>query len=195
MKNTAAFIASITVALITFGTQPLSAREIEGVSIAETTTIENTPSSLLLNGAGVRTKFFFDIYIGSLYLNKKSHDPAEVISLDGPKRISMHFLYDEVSKEKLVKGWVDGFKNNHTPSDYEKLKPDLKRFNTLFQNVQKNDVLDLDYAPSQGTIIYHNKKRLGSIKNPNFYNALLKVWLGDDPADSSLKQAMLGIAD
>jgi len=195
MKNTLLFFTAVVATLSTLYVQALFARDIEGVSIAETTIVENTPAALTLNGAGVRTKFFFDIYIGSLYLTKKNHDPEAILTLDGPKRISMHFLYDEVSKEKLVDGWIDGFKNNHSRSEYEKLTPELERFNTLFTNMKKSDVLDFDYIPNQGTFIYHNKKRLGHIKDADFYRALLKVWLGNEPADDDLKQAMLGITD
>ncbi|NOZ52758.1 MAG: hypothetical protein GXP08_06375 [Gammaproteobacteria bacterium] len=179
--------------LTTLSSQILSAREIAGISIAETITTEHIPTPLILNGAGIRTKFFFDIYIGSLYLSKKSHDPSAIMALDTPKRVSMYFLYDEVSKEKLASSWTDGFKDNHDNAEYQKLKPELERFNALFDNIQKNDVLDLDYIPTQGTVVYHNKKLLGSIKSTGFYNALLKVWLGNDPADDDLKQAMLGI--
>ncbi|MFS9599030.1 chalcone isomerase family protein [Acinetobacter baumannii] len=32
-----------------------------------------------------------------------------------------------------------------------------------------------------------------TIKEPEFFSALLRIWLGDKPADDALKDALLGI--
>jgi len=166
------------------------AQEVAGVNVPEQVTLTNT--TLKLNGVGVRSKFFFKIYVGALYLPQKTQDAEAAINMDGPKRISMHFLYKKVEKEKLVEGWVDGFKNNHTDEQFEALKTKLEAFNELFVTVKRGDRIELDYLPETGTQVRMNDQIKGSIPGRAFYSALLRVWLGEKPADSGLKEAMLG---
>ncbi|MDH5407386.1 MAG: chalcone isomerase family protein [Gammaproteobacteria bacterium] len=182
----------IIVFLISLLPSQLLARDVAGVDIAEQLTI--TPGNhIFLNGAGVRSKFVFDIYVGALYLKKPSKDINEILNMDGPKRILMHFVYDEVEKEKLTDGWIDGFKNNNSAEQFAQLNERLQKFNSYFITVKKNDVIMLDYIPGVGTEIHINNDVKGSIPGQDFYHALLKVWLGEIPADPELKKAMLGI--
>jgi len=105
----------------------------------------------------------------------------------------MHFLYDEVSKDKLVNGWNDGFENNHTSEELLKLKTRIAQFNDLFITVKEGDVINLDFIPNKGTSVIINNKTMGLVKGDDFFVAVLKIWLGDEPADSDLKEGMLGI--
>jgi len=171
----------------------LQAKEVARVNISETISFSDQSTKLILNGAGIRTKFIFDIYVGSLYLEKKASSAKEIYILHGEKRISMHFLYNEVSKEKLVNGWNEGFENNHTSEELVKLKDRITQFNNLFVSVKKGDVINLDFIPTTGTSITIKGKSMGLIKGDDFFIAILKIWLGEDPADGDLKEAMLGI--
>jgi hypothetical protein len=86
------------------------AGEMEGVTFPDKITVGT--SNLVLNGMGIRTKMFFKIYIGALYLPAKESDPAKILAADEPKQLVMHFLYSEVSKEKLLEAWAEGFEYN-----------------------------------------------------------------------------------
>ncbi|MCK4865443.1 MAG: chalcone isomerase family protein [Gammaproteobacteria bacterium] len=178
------------------------AQTVADIEIADTVSHSSQSAKLILNGAGIRTKFIFDIYIGSLYLEKKQlrpneiyikyHGAKEVFKAPGEKRISMHFLYDEISKEKLVSGWNDGFENNLSKDELIKFKNQINQFNNLFVAVKKGDVINLNFIPNTGTYVVLNEKSKGLVKGDDFFIALLKIWLGDEPADSDLKEAMLG---
>ena len=187
--KTLLFILTFTSAL------PLSshARVIADINIPETLSLSDQSTKLILNGAGIRTKFIFDIYIGSLYLEKTVHTAKEAYALHGEKRISMHFLYKEVSKEKLINGWNDGFENNLTSSELTKFKNQINQFNRLFKTVKKGDVINLHYIPTTGTQVSLNSAVFGLVDGDDFFKALLRIWLGDDPADNQLKDAMLDI--
>lgn len=74
------------------------------IEIPDIVSHSDQSTKLVLNGSGITAKFVFDIYIGSLYLEKKLHSAHDIFKSSGEKRISMHFLYTEVSKEKLVIG-------------------------------------------------------------------------------------------
>ena len=186
---------SLLIALSILLSTSINAKTIADINIADTVSHTDQSTKLILNGTGVRTKFIFDIYIGSLYLEKKQKTANDVYSAHGEKRISMHFLYDEVSKEKLVSGWNDGFKNNLTQDELAQFKAQIEQFNALFIAVKKGDVINLNFIPTTGTAIIINKKSVGLVKGDKFFIALLKIWLGNEPADADLKKAMLGAKD
>ena len=173
-----------------FNSQNAFSLEIEGVAIPDTIKTDN--GSLVLNGAGIRTKFFFDIYIGSLYLKTKESNINNILKDLNDKRITLHFLYKEVSKEKLTNGWIAGFKNNNPDSVFTLLKTRLDKFNSFFDTTHKGDVVTLDFLKNKNTRVTINGQLKGEISGSDFQLALLKVWLGDDPADYNLKEAMIG---
>lgn len=153
----------------------------------------NSGAELLLNGSGIRKKFFMDIYIGALYLPVKTGDAQAILSDTGPASVRMHFLYKEVSKQKIVDGWNDGLSDNLSPAEFAALQPQLEQFNGLFHTVQRDDVISIDYLPGTGTEVRINNERRGSIKGNDFFRALLRVWLGPHPVSMALKQGMLGL--
>ncbi len=168
---------------------PAWAVEIEGVSVPERVNVAG--KVLQLNGAGVRTKLFFDIYVGALYLSERATSAREAIDAKGPKRISMSFLYAEVSSKKLVKGWNEAFKKNQSKEMMAILKERLDRFNSLFVTAQKGDLFTFDFLEDGSTVVTLKGKRAGVIPGIDFQRALLEVWLGKKPADKGLKKAML----
>lgn len=178
-----------------FLTFSIQAQTIANIDIPDTVSHSEQSTKLLLNGVGIRTKFIFDIYIGSLYLEKKNPSAEEIYNLAGEKRISMHFLYSEVSKKKLINGWNDGFKNNLTNGELVKFKSQIDQFNNLFVSVKKGDVINLNFTPTTGTHVVMNGIIMGLVEGDAFFTALLKIWLGKEPADSNLKEAMLGLSE
>jgi len=179
----------LLILLLTLSTSVL-AKKVKDVEIADTVTTSSNVS-LTLNGAGIRTKFFFDIYIGALYLEQKT-DQVDQVFRAGTNRVVMHILYKELSKEKLTKGWVSGFESNNSKEQFKSLQARLTEFSNLFTTVKKGDVIQIDYSKEIGTEVRINDELRGSVKGGDFNTALLKVWLGEDPADSGLKEAMLG---
>ena len=168
-----------------------SAREVAGIDIPETVQLAAGTPPLVLNGAGIRKKFFFKIYVAGLYLPSRQTTTEVILDMPGPKRVHMHFLYKEVERDKLVTGWQEGFENNLETSEFEKVASRLAKFNQLFRTMHRGDVIDLDYQPEEGTQVLFNGELQGRIEGNDFYTALLKVWLGQQPADADLKTALL----
>ena len=170
------------------------AAEIEGVKLAARVRVSDSGPELALNGAGVRTRVFFKVYVGALYLPQKAGNTQAVLADTGPKRVAMHMLR-ELTAEQLFSALNDGLKNNHAPGELAKLEPQVKQLEGIFNalKVAKNgDVILLDYLPDAGSRITVNGESKGIIPGDEFYRALLRVWLGDQPADAALKKAMLG---
>lgn len=184
----------ILLLLLLFGSVTISAqaRNVAGIPIEEQVNITDK-ISLRLNGAGIRTKFIFNIYVGALYVTQPVlSTPQQVYADPLAQRMLMHFLYDEVSKDKLNNGWQEGFENNLDDNSFAQLKTRLHDFKGFFQAVKKGDEIFIDYLPDHGTRVSINSEIKGFIPGNDFHQALMKVWLGDKPADWELKEALLG---
>ena len=171
------------------------ARQLDDVTLPDSVTLEGTDVALQLNGMGYRTKFVFDIYVGGLYTESKVESRDAAQALKGPKRVLMHMVYDEVEREKITDGWNNGFEENNSDELLKKLQPRLNTFNSYFPDLKKGDVLLFDYIPATGTRVTINGEVKGVVEGADFYSALLDVWLGEEPADDDLKDAMLGEVD
>ena len=169
----------------------VQARDFKDVNVPESVMLDGTNTNISLNGVGMRTKFFFDIYIGAMYLESAAKTRDDVLSQKGPKRIFMHFLYDEVAVEKLVAGWNEGFEENLSEQQLAGLASRIQEFNAMFNTAHAGDEVLLDYLPGLGTRVTIKGKIKGVIVGEDFNHALLNIWLGDQPADDGLKEAML----
>jgi len=171
---------------------PALAAQLAGVTLADKVSVGG--HVLMLNGAGVRIKVFFKIYVGSLYLPQKVGDLAGVLAR-GPRRIQMNLLRD-LTSEQLVGALVGGLNANNSPAEMAAVKEpadELVRILTAFKDmdVRARDVLTLDFVDG-GTKVALNGETRGVIPGAAFNNALTRIWLGDKPADGDLKKAMLG---
>lgn len=163
--------------------------EVAGVQVPETVTVQGTP--LILNGAGLRRKFFFKIYVGALYLKNRQTTPAAVLAADNPKSVRLQFIYKQVSAKQLVDAWNEGFTANTSSDALAALRARIDRFNALFPAVRSGDVVRIDFLADGSTDVWINDTMRGNIAGTDFQQAVLKIWLGDSPADRSLKQGML----
>jgi hypothetical protein len=178
----------ITLSLLFMST--VWAAEVEGINVPESAVVSG--KSLQLNGAGVRTKFFFDIYVGALYLPQKTTAAEEALTMPGPKQVSMTFIYEEVAREKLVSAWDEGFRLNQSAAEVAALKERLEQFNALFVTAHRGDTYLFNFNNDDSTSVVLNGREAGRISGADFQDALLAVWLGERPADNGLKSAMLG---
>ena len=170
---------------------PLSnAKEIEGVNMPEY--LEVAKSKLILNGAGVRSKFFMDLYVGGLYLQSKSNNPKEIIEGDVPMAIRLHIISSLINSKKMENGTRKGFENA-TKGNTEPIKSQIEEFISVFkEKLEKNDFFELIYLPGKGLEVFKNGEFKCRIEGSAFKQALFGIWLGDKPAQESLKEEMLG---
>lgn len=183
MRHLAAFLLSLLLI------SSASAATVGGVDVPDSASVANTP--LVLNGAGVRSKFIFKVYAGGLYLPQKSSDPAAIVAHAGPDRILMHMIYDGVSRSQFSDAWYDGFLSNNKDT-YAALHDQIEQFVSWFGDSKKDDVITMDYVPDTGTQVFWNGKLLGTIPGEAFHKALLNVYMGPNPPTDALKDGMLG---
>lgn len=179
-----------TVLILVLASSITLARTVGDVNVPDQTVING--ENLVLNGCGMREKFFFDIYVAALYLAKPAHSTETVLAMPGSRRILMHFVYSEIGRDKLIDAWNEGFEDNLTRQELASLKSRVDQFNSLFGAVHRGDVIWLDYTPDSGTTVTINGQEKGRIPGQDFNNALLRIWLGKEPVTGSLKQDLLG---
>ncbi|MES9968953.1 MAG: chalcone isomerase family protein [Candidatus Thiodiazotropha sp.] len=182
----------VVASLLALSMMASQAREIAGITLPEQIVREADNAALVLNGAGIRKKFFVKVYLASLYLGQATSDIAEVLNVDGPARVQMQIIHSEIEKEKLVAAWNDGFSANLDAEKLQAVRDRLDQFNAMFQTMREGDLIDLDYIPGKGTHVTINGMEKGVIPGVDFYQALLLVWLGDSPISKSLKKELLG---
>lgn len=153
--------------------------------------------SLVLNGAGIRHKLMFKVYAAGLYLPAKAATPDAVYAANGPRRLHVVMLRD-INANELGKLFTDGMQKNTTREEFAKVIPGTLRLADIFaarKNLGPGESFDVDYVPGIGTTILVNGKAAGeAIKEPEFFNSLMKIWLGRNPADDRLKELLLGQA-
>jgi hypothetical protein len=187
MKNMALFL------LLSLCLTTSYAVEVAGVELQEKIVMPGVDAPLELNGAGIRKKFFFKIYLASLYLMQKQADPMRIVETDQARRIQMDMLYSKVDKEKFIEGWNEGFAANTSAEELASLRQRLNAFNAMFETLVEGDRVVMDYLPGEGTRVIIKGEEKGVIPGLDFNQALLKVWLGDSPVTGSLKQDLLGL--
>jgi len=153
-------------------------------------------SSLQLNGAGVRYKAVFKVYAAGLYLNAKAPTPEAVLANTGPRRMHIVMLRD-IDANELGRLFVKGIEQNSSRDEFIKTIPGTIRMGEIFsakKRLASGESFSIDWVQGAGTMILVNGKQVGeSIKEPEFYNALMRIWLGKSPADANLKDALLGV--
>ncbi len=167
--------------------------EVGGVALADMTKLGG--ADLLLNGAGIRTRAVFKVYVGALYLTEKKSAAAEAIAQRGPKRVALHMLRD-LTAEQLGGALNDGLAANLSEAERTQFKSQIEELKATMDAVgaaREKSVVTLDYLPDAGIrIAIDGAPRGKPIAGEDFYRALLKIWLGDKPVDRSLKAGMLG---
>lgn len=172
-----------------------AAIDVNGIKFEDTMKVGG--KDLKLNGAGMRTKLVIKVYAAGLYLPEKKTAVADILKLEGPRRVTLVMARD-IAAEDLGKAFMDGINENLDKAEKAKVVGQIAKFGEMFANfeaIKKGDVLHIDWIPGTGTVCELNGKRTGDpVSDVNFYNAVLRIWLGDKPVDRSLKPALLGDA-
>jgi len=186
-------IRMLALALLLVGAVPLRAAEIAGVKLEDRTRVGST--ELVLNGAGLRKRAFFQVYAVGLYLAEKKTAAADAIAAPGAKRIAIHMLRD-VDAATFTEALADGMRANHDTTAMKALEPRIAQLSAIMEELKearKGMAIALDLQPGAGTVVVVDGKPRGQpIAGDDFARALLRIWLGDKPVQDDLRRALLG---
>ena len=169
--------------------------DLAGVQLEDRQTVAG--SSLVLNGAGIRYRTVIKVYTAGLYLTSQADTPDEALAMPGPKRLAITMLRD-IDSAELGKLFSRGMEDNMDRAAFSKLIPGVLRMSQVFSNhkqLKAGEAFLIDWVPGSGTVLTIKGKVEGEpFKEPEFFNALMRIWLGKNPADWQLKEALLGQA-
>ena len=169
-------------------------QDINGVKVEDSADVKGT--KLPLNGAGTRYRGPFKVYVAGIYAGKKFSTLDELVNQPGPKRMSVTMVR-EIDANEFGKLLTRGMEDNVGKSEMSKLIPGLMKMSQLFSDHKKlmpGDNFTIDWVPGAGaTVNVKGKAQPDSFKEPEFYKALMAIWLGPVPADFKLKDALLNI--
>ena len=169
-----------------------AAAEVAGVKLDDRTRVGAT--ELALNGAGLRKRVFFQVYVIGLYLPQKSTSAGAILEQAGAKRIAIHMLRD-VGADDFSAALADGIRANHSEAEAKALEPRVKELSAIMaelKEAKKGMTITLDWTGSETQVVVQGKSAGKPIAGADFYKALLRIWLGDKPVQDDLKKALLG---
>ena len=152
------------------------AAEVAGIRFDDKTKVAT--ADLALTGAGLR----------------KQDRKADLIAQPGPKRVQMHMLRD-VGAEQFTGALADGIKANHSEAEAKALEPRVSQLGAIMAGLKEAKtgmVIALDWTGKETVLVVNGKPAGSPIQGEDFYRALLRIWLGENPVQDDLKKALLG---
>ena len=172
---------------------PVQAAVLEGQSFDDIVKVGN--QELKLNGLGLRGVLFIKAYVAGLYVPEKSTVGQQIVRQPGPKRIQMLMLR-EIGAPDIKKALVDGMQKNVSESQWAAMQERVAQFSRTIESIgvaKPGDTITLDYVPERGLLLAVNDVAKGNaIGGADFYNAVLEIFVGDNPVDGRLNKGMLG---
>jgi len=189
-KNYQYIILSL-ICVFLLATSPVQAKNIAGVHLKESIKLGKT--DFILNGAGQRSKLFIDLYIAALYLPRKSQNAQSIIDSDQEMFIQIHVISNLITSENLSRGTAEGFSKS-TGNNTAAIQTQIDEFLSAFSEpVEIGDIFEIVYQPDNGVTVVKNRHITKRIPvSLEFKRALFGIWLSDKPAQSSLRNSMLG---
>jgi len=192
-----AFIVAAMLVIASLNGGSAWAQAVEVANVKYEPTLDLAGQKLVLNGAGIRYKFVVKVYTAGLYLTHKAGTTQEALAAPGPKRIHIQMLR-EIDANELGKLFTKGMEANAPREEFVKSINGVLKLSEVFasrKQLNSGDNFSVDFVPGVGSTLLLNGKPLMSdpIKEPEFFTALLRIWLGDKPADDGLKDALLGV--
>jgi Chalcone isomerase-like len=172
---------------------PAHAVDVGGVNIDDKATVGG--KELVLNGAGMRQIVFVKVYGIGLYLPQKKTTPEDVQAIEGPRRVALH-IQREINSDEFGQLFITSMNKNSTKEEKAKVVNQTVKFGEMFagmDKVKKGDIVTLDWIPGTGTVSSLNGKKIGeTLPDIAFYNAVLRIWLGESPVQADIKRNLLG---
>jgi len=184
MRKLAAIVCALAFAA---GVQ---AADVGGVKLNDKESVGG--QDLVLNGAGIRTKLMFKVYVGSLWLPAKTTTAAAVYA-KGPRRVQLNMLRD-VTSDQMMEALTEGVTNGNPAADVAAVKAQTGELGAIMKSIgplKEGNVITFDFVDG-ATKVGFNGAAKGTIAGEAFNKALMNAWIGDSPVQPDLKKAMLG---
>ena len=159
---------------------------VEGVEFPTQLMLEGQRYDML--GSGLLTYMIWDAYVGAYYQARGFPRPAPLSG--GPRHLELAYFHAIEAKD-FAETTLKGVKRNVSAAQFNALADSLQAFNASYRDVMPGDRYALTWTGDElrlalnGGILFRSKDQA-------LASALFAIWLGDNPAKESFKQALLG---
>lgn len=160
--------------------------------ITQSVVLEETGDVLTLRGVGLHKVFFEDSYLGAFYSLNTLKEPADALKDRGPKRMEFYFMRPVHNFRDLFEAAIAV---NNPPATVEREQLNIGQFLDMINfPLQKGDTIVLDYVPNVGTKVSVKGSFQGVIKGNEFYDLVLKVWMGRQPPSKKFRKDLFNLS-
>lgn len=153
-----------------------------------------TPSLMadsLLNGLALHKELNKEQFIGGLYSDALSDDAADLFSSSGAKRIELKVVAKRLSARRLNSQWIEGMAINNPASLLTVQAENMVAFTAFVKrSLRAGDILSIK-GEGNITTVTLNDIKLGSIKSDQFFDMIMRTWIGSVPLSSDFRDALL----
>ena len=180
------------IVLIVVLTAPLLAqtRTVKGNAYADSAEVGGR--TLILVGAGLRERWWFDVYTMGAYAESRICDPQALVSADEVKSLRIDLLRD-VDAESMAGALEDAFEKNLPTDEPPSLRSQIDTFLDYFEkDLEKGDSMELTYVPGLGTTLIQNREQQGAtMPGKAFVDLLWRSYFSSATCCSGLKEQIL----
>jgi hypothetical protein len=169
--------------------------ELEGVRLDDRVQVDG--QALELNGMAVRTRYYFKTYVAGLYLPARATSAERAIDGGGAKRIVLVMMRDATA-DQFCESVQVGLDANHSADELARIRPQTEALFSKIRAIGEARLgmrIVLDYAPSMNAtlLVVDGATQGAPMEGVDFFRALLRIWLGERPAQPDLKLLLLGV--
>lgn len=146
----------------------------------------------LLNGLAVSTELGKERFIAALYTDSLSNDANEVLNSTARRAMELKVTANRLSARSVNSMWIEGMAINNSGAVLKEQANNVAKLtNMVRKRLVAGDVLRFDAEVGKGTTVTLNGVTLGNIPNDNFFNILLRTWIGSVPLSSEFRDGLL----
>lgn len=151
----------------------------------------------LLNGLALEQQFNKDRYIAAVYSENLTGNASALLDNNTPRRLEVRVVADSLSARRFRNQWMEGIAINNPGSLLTEQADNMVTFANLFSGrFYKGDQLSIAFAADTGTTsVALNGVPLGQVEDREFFNTLLRAWIGPVPPSSDFRDGLLADGD
>lgn len=170
---------------------------IDGYEIPQIIPATSQHAELKLNGASMRILYgVVDTYIGKLYVENPVTDAAAIIAADEYKRMVFQVALKRVSGRRMATALYEALQLNTTREEANRLESRILQIVEMFDvRLKKGEVGYIEWVPGKGSRVVVAGEEKGIIPGKDLNDAILRIWIGDNPVGETFKRQVLGLEE
>lgn len=145
----------------------------------------------IMNGMSTHSELGKEQFIAALFTETLTDSSRDVLLADENKRIQVRVTADRLSSRRFKRMWIEGMAINASPAELEKQAQNMADFSNMLKiKMLQGDIFTIDRGSDTVKIIL-NGIQLGEIESTQFFDLLLRAWIGPVPLSSEFRSNLV----